>query len=1066
MKNFLLDKDFLRELDQYPHKEIYAKITVLNFGERPLEQIEGRITGGSLNIDGSSAVRRTCNLTLVAKELNINEFYWSIANKFKLEIGVKNFINPNYPDIIWFNKGIFCITAFNTSYSTSNYQVSISGQDKMCMLNGTLGGSLYASIDFGQLETYNTIYEEVIFTEEDYLNFEAGKYYIYNPDYVPQQNMQEYIPATKEYSQSDRYYKRLDTSSLESFPIKYIIREAVHTYANEPYHNIIINDLEEYGLELLEYRGDRPLYFFFNANICENMTYNEDMWFINENWAYAKQLKELGKDSQGNSIPNNEIDNLVEGFREDTLKLQMITIKKDENNQELYHPNGRPVVDQILDTKYTVAKVEYGQTAGYRQTDLIYPGELISSIGETLTSILDKIKNMFGDFEYFYDIDGRFVFQKKKTYVNTTWNTLVETNDKDMYAENAAYTSDVQYSFEDNNLVISFSNNPQLTNLKNDFSVWGVRKGITGQDIPIHARYAIDKKPFFYRSFDDKFYIADASYAEGIDKTTIKTIVKRLIRERIINFQPRHGVYKDLLQKPEKQDDYSWSPGWWDIRDWCEFYSILTLEQPIYTMKWYSRNDEKGCVDISSLPSELPQKSNYNPNGQCWLIIIENPFTEKELINLQHGSGVFSSTKISCTKYYSYYMPNGDLRTETVTPTEKKNFSYPYAGCSNNHTYLSFLKDDVDTKGNLVYFYNPNFPDVNSFETFLEQQEDKQVDIFLDSEYVKVVDWREIIYQMALDYFKHGQEDDFLIRVKNNNYFDDDFLFPDGYTGYEQYYTDLEGFWRQLYNINPTVTRENIGGRYEEVRVDLEDEEGSYKMEMQWVDFVEDLTDFSCDYYLPTSYKSQSYYKCSSENAKKHFNNELQYWNKNAILAPETLNFWFEFLDVVGGELEQFSVPYIGDRAKSINDSNVSAIYFRETPNIIFARSKTGSVCPICQKEWDKCNCSGYFDPMEINTGYVYIMLQPYIENSFVISAQGKSAKDRIDELLYNHTYCMENITLSTIPVYYLEPNARIYVHDEDSKINGDYIVSKLSIPLTYNGTMSINATKAVERLL
>ena len=131
--------------------------------------------------------------------------------------------------------------------------------------------------------------------------------------------------------------------------------------------------------------------------------------------------------------------------------------------------------------------------------------------------------------------------------MNTTWNTLVETNDKDMYAENAAYTSDVQYSFEDNNLVISFSNNPQLTNLKNDFSVWGVRKGITGQDIPIHARYAIDKKPFFYRSFDDKFYIADASYAEGIDKTTIKTIVKRLIRERIINFQPRHGVYKDLL---------------------------------------------------------------------------------------------------------------------------------------------------------------------------------------------------------------------------------------------------------------------------------------------------------------------------------------------------------------------------------------------------------------------------------------------------------------------------------------------------------------------------------------
>jgi hypothetical protein len=59
---------------------------------------------------------------------------------------------------------------------------------------------------------------------------------------------------------------------------------------------------------------------------------------------------------------------------------------------------------------YSLSKVEYGQTAGYRVTDLVYNGELISSIGETLTSILDKIKNMLGPFEYFYDVNGRFIF--------------------------------------------------------------------------------------------------------------------------------------------------------------------------------------------------------------------------------------------------------------------------------------------------------------------------------------------------------------------------------------------------------------------------------------------------------------------------------------------------------------------------------------------------------------------------------------------------------------------------------------------------------------------------------
>ena len=102
MKNPLIDKDFLYALDQYQHKELYARIIALTFDERPLETIEGRVTSGSINIDGNSAVRRTCNLTLIAKDVNITDFYWGVSNKFILEIGVKNFINSDYPNIIWF----------------------------------------------------------------------------------------------------------------------------------------------------------------------------------------------------------------------------------------------------------------------------------------------------------------------------------------------------------------------------------------------------------------------------------------------------------------------------------------------------------------------------------------------------------------------------------------------------------------------------------------------------------------------------------------------------------------------------------------------------------------------------------------------------------------------------------------------------------------------------------------------------------------------------------------------------------------------------------------------------
>jgi hypothetical protein len=48
-------------------------------------------------------------------------------------------------------------------------------------------------------------------------------------------------------------------------------------------------------------------------------------------------------------------------------------------------------------------------------------------------------------------------------------------------------------------------------------------------------------------------------------------------------------------------------------------------------------------------------------------------------------------------------------------------------------------------------------------------------------------DWRELIYQMALDYFKYNQEDDYIPRLIEAN----PELCFNGTTGYEQYYTDI-----------------------------------------------------------------------------------------------------------------------------------------------------------------------------------------------------------------------------------------------------------------------------------
>ena len=696
MKNFLMDLEFLRKLDLERNKATYAKIILLTNDELPVYEIQGKITGGSINIDGASAVRRTCSLTMVAPDVDITNTYWALKNKFKLEVGVENTIDSSYPDICWFKQGIYVFTSLNMSVQSNNFTISINGKDKGCLINGEIGGSINASTDFGKLEEYQTLDNGEI------------------------------------------------VRNIIDIPIVDIIKNAVHVYAGEPLHNIIINDVDEYGLELLEYRGDQPLYLPRDTTTGEvnNMVINGEQKYYKSNDNYDDNnmiaVKDVFPYYDRTELTNNDI------------------------AMKVYNDQGK---------EFNIIKIEFGNTAGYRRTALTYPGELVANVGEALTSVLDKIKNMFSDFEYFYDIDGRFIFQKKKTYMNTSWNPLMRDEDE-VYATDAAYTSSTTYTFEEGVLLTAFTDAPVITNIRNDFSIWGKRTSVSGAELPVHMRYAIDFKPKYYKSIDQIEFVA---------------------------------------------------------------------------------NDN--------------------------------------------------------------------------------------------------------------------------------------------------LDWRELIYQMALDYFKYNHiKDNFtqLIAENNKDYY------PIGITGYEEYYTDMQGFWRQLYNPEAMENTEKA------------DEEGYVEL-----DIVKGI--------------STGLFSVTNG------------WNKNVAEAPEVLNFWFDFMDA-DGEMGKYAISAIGNRPKAINDDKVKAIYFEQTPTVLFLTEG---------EEYSQLD----------HQGYTFIRLTPQMENYFSISAQGKSAQDELDNLLYQHTYATEAVTLTAVPIYHLQPNTRIFVKDKNTGINGEFIVSKVTVPLQYNGTTSITTTKAVERI-
>ena len=62
--------------------------------------------------------------------------------------------------------------------------------------------------------------------------------------------------------------------------------------------------------------------------------------------------------------------------------------------------------------------------------------------------------------------------------------------------------------------------------------------------------------------------------------------------------------------------------------------------------------------------------------------------------------------------------------------------------------------------------------------------------------------------------------------------------------------------------------------------------------------------------------------------------------------------------------------------------------------------------------------------------------------------------------LSYNTT-----ITITCLPKYYMEPNNIIYIEDKETGIIGNFQITQFSLPLTYNGTMSITATEVLTRV-
>jgi len=85
--------------------------------------------------------------------------------------------------------------------------------------------------------------------------------------------------------------------------------------------------------------------------------------------------------------------------------------------------------------------------------------------------------------------------------------------------------------------------------------------------------------------------------------------------------------------------------------------------------------------------------------------------------------------------------------------------------------------------------------------------------------------------------------------------------------------------------------------------------------------------------------------------------------------------------------------------------------------------------------------------------------------SQLITATTPNSCYEKIKDLLYQHTNMADTISLSCIPIYYLQPNTIITLADKESGIQGDYLIKSMTIPLGISETMNISAYKVLDKI-
>lgn len=1101
-------RHILALLDDFVNQRQYVNMILLDWQENPIKEIDGIISSGSLTKDGNSSVRRTCNLSCSVSggEYNVEDLSmdFSLNKKVFIEIGIKNETDlyPDWP-ILWFPQGVFYINSFSMNSSTSSaVNLSLQLKDKMCLLNGDVGGILPATVRFDLMTT-----------------------------------------------------QLADGSIVEQKVLYYnIITELVHHWGEEDLSNIIIQDVPLRIRRIMQWNGDTPIYLFRDTDNNYQIEIQEPENL--DGYTMYEKTDRVGY-TYADFVPTSEIT----GAAGSSVCTILDTIKSQLGNYEYFYDvfgifhfreiknylniDQSSIILQETGNKGRHVNLKEGQFLLDSGSEIQY---LVDTTNEkTLFSFKDS-KNLtsinitpnYGNIKNDFIIDGIRNSEKSEYSTPIRFRVAIDNKPEPIGKESDHYI----YGEFDNVLYYTyptFSEDDKIIDEVNKLGYWfdyyEKDTDSEGNEIGEHLtlpnvgnmdqiyRVIEENKNVFYiwsGSSFHRLYLKNAKIQEQQSSNTgnnseeddsssnRQNIISQL--ENILN------VYlfrlEDLINSPLSNQALN------NFYEACEPYGNFISMSDIKKFINYNKLTSSQKIKIAD---SIPYKT-VDDLIEYFYQRIEELKTNKEKargINLivsyfenrQNEFGITEpqSIKEDCKEnnvifWDWYHWKQKNNNPNKINSLKKKVWTlfraYPRTLADHySDIYNYIMLENKSVFSNTVLLLDYLKQVVTNLNTFNDKvQNVKDIEDFIIHPETRIEGKTLINFLLEqLPYYKSQ------LPSLTENVLEDAGL--ENKTVWDilmQYYTNTPPSEEILNKIQPKIL-DAIQGLLGEWEITTTSNiSNSYENELELLDPVVYSTTIPnpannaiLGVYKAWDWRTFLYLYGLSANAMgtdpgPYFSDLDAFWPYEYELERETQkfkgeladqevqyktltsgNYFFDIIDANSSSLGEYSVQNIGRRIDVYSDENINCLFEPEIPDVVYLDmdnpdnnwSDNTTITELMTTYDKPLNKLAQQREECVNNNQPFVQVPTDVFMNLSTGSYLSDAYEQIKYELFSHLTYQRVVSITALPIYYLEPNSRVELSDYTTNTYGDFMVQTINLTFGPGANMAVTLNEVAERL-